>query len=158
MLSFSRCICFVSFFLFFFFNNTAPPEIYPLPLPAPLPISGFSSSASGGGLFQEAFYGVFAFHQRQREGRVADCAGLLRESFEPERAFFVGNVGPVVSEASGVRVGEVFSVVLEGFYRSHVRVGHDAPVVTVFREFMREVFKGFFNARRFFPVCPALSR
>src|SRR5256885_3403743 len=32
--------------LFFFFNDTAPPEIYPLSLPAPLPISWHPCAAS----------------------------------------------------------------------------------------------------------------
>src|SRR2546422_9340776 len=35
------------FFLFFFLNDPAPPEIYPFPLPAPLPIGAGANKTAG---------------------------------------------------------------------------------------------------------------
>src|SRR5260221_6254273 len=51
--------------LFFFFNDTATPEIYPLPLHDALPISGFSYTARMSKEFSAARLDVRAFAQSQ---------------------------------------------------------------------------------------------
>src|ERR1039457_6047744 len=43
-LAFFRPLCIFSFLFFFFYNDPAPPKIYPLPLPAALPIHDWLKS------------------------------------------------------------------------------------------------------------------
>src|SRR2546430_14490333 len=64
LLLFRFCLFLARYQIFFFFNDTAPPEISPLSLPAVLPISPAVHLSNGGNRFQ--------YHPSPRVGVVPD--------------------------------------------------------------------------------------